>query len=60
MNDEYVAKYRLNMDLDQVAKVIDAIDERAEFIGGVSAPQSTSTVIQPSGEKKPLSEYFKR
>lgn len=60
LNDEYVAKYRLNMDLDQVAKVIDAIDERADFIGGVAAPTGETTVIRPSGEKKPLSEYFKR
>ena len=60
LNDEYVAKYRLNMDLDQVAKVIDAIEERADFIGGVAAPKSQQTVIKASGEKKPLAEYFKR
>lgn len=59
MNDEYVAKYRLNMDLDEVAKVIDALDERIDFVGGITAPASSPAVIVP-GEKKPLAEYFKR
>lgn len=60
MNDEYVAKYRLNMDLDQLAGVIDAMDERIDFISGVAADQDAPAVIRPSGEKKPLGEYFKR
>lgn len=60
MNDEYVAKYRLNMDLDEVAKVIGAIDERVDFFSGIAVPDQEVTVIRPSGEKKPLAEYFKR
>jgi len=32
MNDPYVAKYRLNMDQDQLADVISALDERIDMI----------------------------
>lgn len=60
LNDEYVAKYRLNMDLDEVAKVISAIDERIDFFQGVKGPTDTPAVVVPSGERKPLAEYFKR
>ncbi len=60
LNDEYVAKYRLNMDLDEVAGVIDALDERIEFVGGVAPPSDSPAIIRASGEKKPLAEYFKR
>tara|TARA_R110002153_G_scaffold195163_5_gene348568 strand:- start:1307 stop:2893 length:1587 start_codon:yes stop_codon:yes gene_type:complete len=35
MNDPYVAKYRLNMDQDQLADVISALDERIDMMDGM-------------------------
>ena len=46
MNDPYVAKYRLNMDQDQLADVISALDERIDMMDGM-LKQDAPGVITP-------------
>ncbi len=58
MNDPYVAKYRLNMSQDQIAKVINALEDRIDTMTGIK-PAKGSKTLTP-GPKKELSEYFNR
>jgi len=49
LNDEYVAKYRLNMGMDELADVIVALDERIDMIDGQSTDDTK--VIKPTNAK---------
>ena len=55
MNDEYVAKYRLNMDMDQLAAAMGAIDERIEMMEGAGIG---ATTIEPGNEPIPTAADF--
>jgi len=55
MNDPYVAKYRLNMDQDQLADVISALDERIDMMDGM-LKEDAPGVITP---KLSISERYK-
>ena len=51
LNDEYVAKYRLNMDMDQIASAISALDERLEMFNNY---KPTSKTISATDEDKDI------
>ncbi len=57
MNDEYVAKYRLNMSRDEIAKVLGALDERIDML---DTTQPTKGEVLTPGKKKTVGEYFGR
>ena len=53
-NDEYVAKYRLNMNLDQIAKVMTALDDRIEMFDNY---KGSKLVAPTEGDAKTIKEY---
>lgn len=57
MNDPYVAKYRLNMDQDKIAKVINALEDRIDLID-TAKPRVDAETLAPSAKKKTIGEYF--
>ena len=59
LNDPYVAKYRLNMDQDDIARVINELDSRIDMMEGTKLKTDTQ-VLTPSGKKKTVGEYFDR
>lgn len=61
-NDEYVAKYRFNMDLDQLASVIGALDERLEMIDTIAADAPDAHNFMRPNDTPPgtVKEYFNK
>jgi len=69
-NDEYVAKYRLNMSLDQLGKVINQLDDRMDMFDNVKVTDESELITSKTGlpakdldgkpVKKNVSEYFKK
>lgn len=57
MNDPYVAKYRLNMDQDQLADVISALDERVDMMDGM-LNEDAPNLITPEAPKPTIAERY--
>jgi len=55
MNDPYVAKVRLNMNMDKIADIIIALDERLEMFDSVPIDKET---VKPGEVKQTVDEYF--